>query len=210
MKRITSILCVLLLSFTSVFAQNESTSPDENIENANSYDKMSHQAGDQFIKITLAPVFPMNFPDFPSLFKKGAHQLSSGGMGAIGYNYFITKDINVGGQIGFGFNVTIGSHIFNYVPVLAGISYQPTFKRFEFPISLYVGFAWETYSNMCYFPGLIIKPTAGAYYKITPSWAVGLEAEYMFMPQFNKLYDKNSENHYGHFLDFAISARYYF
>lgn len=205
MKRFLPILCALILGTVPLCAQ--SVNSEENSPANFKYEL--NLKGDQYIRLSLAPTFPLNFPDFISLFKRNEHKLGIGGMGTLGYHYFLAKNLAVGFDAGFGFNVTIGSHIFNYVPLVATVTYQPSIGKFEIPITLGVGFAWETYANKNYFPGLYVKPEVGLHYRLDPSWSVGAEVSYVFMPQFMSLYG-GTENFYAHFLDLAISARYYF
>ena len=168
-----------------------------------------NQQGDQNIKLSLGVVFPMNFPDAESLFHADKHQLSIGGMGTLGYHYFLTGNIALGFDVGFGFNTTIGSHILNYVPVLFSATYQFAWKRLEFPVSLNAGFAWESYNNKNYFPGLVLRPEAGVHFRINENWSVGLEGAWMILPQFCEWYD-SGKNYTGHFFTLAAAARYYF
>lgn len=212
MKRFLLTICAACLFATSIFSQENLPNNPENDTNSSFVQTVR---GDQYLKISLAPIFPLNFPDFPSLFVKDAHQLSIGGIGNIGYHYFLNKYFAVGADVGFGFNVTIGSHVFNYVPVIATITFQPAFKKFEFPVTLGVGFAWESYSNHNYFPGLVVKPELGVHYRLAQSWSIGGDIAYMFMPQFMTIHkDKSTgygtENIFGHFALISVSARYYF
>lgn len=203
MKRFLPFMIVALLGVLPLSAQASDV-----VEEPAAFKYELNVKGDQYIRISLAPTFPMNFPDFPSLFVRNAHQLGIGGLGTLGYHYFILKDMAVGFDVGFGFNVTIGSHVFNYVPVVGTFTYQPCFGKFEIPLTIGVGFAWETYANKNYFPGLFVKPEIGLHYRLDPSWSVGGEVSYVFMPQFLALY--GGENAFGHFMNLAISARYYF
>ena len=151
----------------------------------------------------------MNFPDAESLFHTDKHQLSLGGVGTIGYHYFLTENIALGFDVGFGFNKTIGRHIFEYVPILFSATYQPVWKKLEFPLSLNIGFAWESCGTDNYFPGLAVKPEAGVHFRINESWSVGLEGSWMILPQFCEWYD-TGKNYTGHFFTLAAAARYYF
>ena len=73
-----------------------------------------------------------------------------------------------------------------------------------------LGFAWESFGGKNYFPGLVVKPEAGAMFRLTESWSLGLEASYLLMPQFSSWYNDNAENFAGQFLTFSVTARYHF
>ena len=113
----------------------------------------------------------------------------------------------VGGDAGFGFNITIGSNVFNYIPIIATATWQFQYKQWEFPLTAGIGFAWELYNGYLYWPGLILEAQAGAQYRIDSNWAAGGELTYMFMPQFNQDPAKTKA---GHFIDVTLLARYYF
>lgn len=164
-----------------------------------------NEPGDQFIKIGLMGVFPLNFGGSFPLFREG--QISTGGAGELGYHRFITKNFAAGLDISFGYNPTIGENIFTYVPIVLNATFQPIYKQFEFPITLGVGMAMESYLNRTYFPGLVLKGETGAFWRVTPSWSFGLEGEFWFMPQW---YSDSKYDDYGLFASFAISARYHF
>lgn len=207
MKRLLPLFCLAFLLAVPSFAQEQDEPEDDT---AYSFDL--NQKGDQYIRISLGASFPLNFNlsgNFLDLFIKNKHQLSTGGMGTLGYHYFLTPYLAVGGDAGFGFNVTIGSNILTYVPLMVSVTYQPTYRRFEFPITVGIGMVWETYANYNYFPGLVIKPEVGIHYRLSPSWSVGGELSWMYMPQF--AYHKNvSETYHGQFFTVVAAARYYF
>lgn len=161
-----------------VFAQSEEEEELPPIEY-----KLNRE-GDKVIRIGLSPSFPLNFPNPGALFSSD-RKMSIGGLGSLGYRYFITDDINLGVDVGFGFNVTIGSHVFNYVPVVGSVTWQPTVGNFEFPVSLGVGLSWHTYIGYTYFPGLILQPSAGVSYRVTSNWSLGADASLMVMPEFD-------------------------
>lgn len=215
MKRIAkmflaAMICGAVFGSGHLFAQNASETQDiqdrhENEEEVTVVYNTGNVPGDQNIKINLALTCPLSFGN---PFVDGKMKL--GGQASLGYHYFITPEISVGGDANFGFNVTIGANIFNYIPILATVTYTPHIKNFEFPVTLGVGFAWEMYSGRTYWPGLAIKPEIGVTYRISPSWSVGGEVSYLWLPQFNKLYNKDKENLFAQFVNLAVSARYYF
>ncbi len=199
-----------------VFSQNLDDEKDSEYEEDGNYDEdniyfeyESTMEGDQNIRLSLGAIAPLNFPDISTQFT-GEPQLNIGGIGFIGYHYFMTSKFSLGFDVGFGFNTTIGSHIFNYVPFLLSGTYQLVAGKFEFPFTLNIGFGWESYNGNNYFPGLVVKPEIGVQYRLTESWSFGLDASYMFMPEFAAWYDSNAKNYYGHFAILSLSAKYIF
>ncbi|WP_147615526.1 TP0733 family outer membrane beta-barrel protein [Treponema pectinovorum] len=203
MKKILLLLCSALFMMNYAFSQNSSTDDEE--KSGFSAEYKMNEPGDQFINIGLMVTFPLNFGGTFPLYRDG--QLSTGGAGLIGYHRFITSNFAVGFDISFGYNPTIGQNMFTYVPFTFCFTYQPTYKRFEFPISLGVGAAVESYLNRTYFPGFVLKPELGIFYRVTPSWSFGTKGNYLYMPQW---YSDSSKNDVGYFSSIVVAARYHF
>jgi hypothetical protein len=157
----------------------------------------ANQRGDQFLKINLMVDIPIR-PDIK--------HLQVGGTGTLSYMRFLNSNLMLGGELGFGYNVTVGSNVFTFVPMLFKASYQFTFKKFEFPVSLGVGMAFENYLTRTYF-GPAFKPEIGAYWRVVPEWSFGIHYGMYFLPQF---YSDTKYNYLGIIQDLGISGRYHF
>ena len=155
-------------------------------------------AGDQFIQLSAMPIFPFGFGD----------QLYVGGGLGLGYHRFITEHIAVGIDAMFGYNPTIGSNMFTFIPFSIGITYQPYIGHFEFPITLNVGAAVETYLQYNYFPGLFMKGDIGCFYRINENWSAGLQGSFIWLPQWIAK-DPEKSKHYCA-ATAAVCARYHF
>ena len=215
MKRIISLICIavagagLCLGAQDVYDEDEDIQDiQEQHENADDIQFIynSTQRGDQFIRLSLGLNMPLNFGN--PFTDDG--KLKLGALFNLGYHYFLNSYLAAGIDAGFGFNVTIGSNVLNYVPIMGTLTFQPSLGNFEFPLTAGVGFAWETYSNYTYWPALVLKAEAGVHYRITSSWSLGGDVGYLFMPQFTTLYGTSEKNWYGHFLGLSITGRYYF
>lgn len=231
MKKFFLILMAIFFSF-SLFAQEDAI-PDENenrIENStevesapetedeeieekepkrketfNPFVSQFNQRGDQYVKISLMGVFPLNFGgDFP-IYRDG--QIAFGGSGELGYHKFLLSWLALGFDIAFGYNPTLENNMFTWVPLFLTLTVQPTFWRFEIPITVGVGGAYETYMKYNYFPGFVFKPQLGVFFRISPGWSFGLETQFMVMPQTCKNSDRNFT---GLFQTLGVSARYHF
>jgi len=215
MKRFLVLFFALFLISPSAFAVEDEITTNEDIDQEKPEDEEAdiplkasmnmNEPGDQFIKISLMATFPLNFGGSFPLYKKG--QLSIGGAGSLGYHRFITNWWAWGIDVYFGYHPTIGENIFTYIPFVLDTTIQPTFKKFEFPLTVGVGFAMENYLSRTYFPGLILKGQAGVFYRVTPSWSFGTEGDFMYMPQW---YEDSKYNDYGLFASWALVARYHF
>lgn len=200
MKKFIAICCTVFLFSTAVFSQEQ-----DNDDDRFAVEYRMNEPGDQFINIGLMVTFPLNFGgDFP-LYREG--QLSTGGAGTIGYHRFLTSWFALGLDVSFGYNPTIGENMFTYVPFVFCFTVQPTIKKFEFPITMGIGAAVESYLNRTYFPGLTLKPEAGIFYRVTPSWSFGIKGNFMYLPQW---YEDSENNDHGNFSSVVIAARYHF
>ena len=208
MKKFIAICCTVFLFSTAVFSQEQDEDDDRF-----AVEYRMNEPGDQFINIGLMVTFPLNFGgDFP-LYREG--QLSTGGAGTIcrprcpciQVHRFLTSWFAVGLDVSFGYNPTIGENMFTYVPFVFCFTVQPTIKKFEFPITMGIGAAVESYLNRTYFPGLTLKPEAGIFYRVTPSWSFGIKGNFMYLPQW---YEDSENNDHGNFSSVVIAARYHF
>lgn len=198
MKRLLPLILLITLCCSGLYAQNADTITTDTPEPLYT----TNQMGDKYIKMSVSPTFPLGFFN-----QNGEVSMYIGGLFGLGFHIFLTDNFSVGGDAGFGFNITIGSNVFNYIPIIATATYQFQYKRWEFPLTAGIGFAWELYNGYMYWPGLILEAQAGAQYRIDSNWAAGGEISYMFMPQFNQDPAKSA---IGHFLDVSLVARYYF
>lgn len=220
MKRFAIFLAVCFLGLATVAAQTSlpktqftqadgNDDGDEYEEGEIYFDLGMNLPGDQFIKIALGINLPLNFPDLPSVFH-GDSKLKIGGIGTLGYHYFLSEKVALGVDLGFGFNISIGSHSFNTVPIVFTATYEPNLGKFSFPLTMGLGVAWESYNSKNYFPGLVLRPQVGCHYRLMESWTIGLETSYLFLPQFNAIHDSSAENRFGNFWSIDVVARYMF
>jgi hypothetical protein len=194
MKRV--LFLAVFFSCAFVFAQ-ESPGAEESPKEGGVFLFRTNQKGDQWIKIDLMVDIPLA-PD--------VNHLKVGGMGALGYHRFLNPFLAIGGDIGFAYNVTVGSNIFTFIPLMFKVTCQPVHGKFEFPISLGAGVAFENYIDRTYF-GVILKPEAAAYWRVLTEWSFGLRLGLYIMPQW---YSNSNYNYTGLLLDAGISGRYHF
>jgi hypothetical protein len=195
MKRILPLFCMLLLCIPAAFADN--SDQGDQYDDGSAYEYKMNGAGDQYIQISLMPSFPLNFEG----------QLYIGGAAQLGYRRFLTNWLAVGGDAMVGYNPTLGSNILNYWPVTACVMFQPSIWRLEFPISLGAGIAFETYQSRKYFPGFVLKPEVGIFYRFSESWSFGIGSSFLWLPEW---YSDSKYNFDGLFMTASLSARYHF
>lgn len=154
-----------------------------------------NQKGDQFIKIGAMVDISLR----PSL-----NQLKVGGSGTLGYMFFLTGNFAVGGDATFMWMPTVGKNMFTCIPLMAKVMYQFTLHKFEFPITLGIGGAFENYVDDTYF-SLIIKPEVGVFFRYSPSWSAGINVGCNLMPQWTK-----NSSYFGVIMDTGVTVRYHF
>lgn len=191
MKR---FICAFLFIFV-VTSLTFSQVPGDDYDDGYVYEQNGQ--GDQFIKINLGLLFPLNF--------KG--QLHNGGMIELGYYRFLNKWLCLGGEINASYNISIGNKILVTLPLYFGVGFQPSYNKFEFPIFINMGIAYETFANMDYFPSFAFKTTAGAFYRINEICSCGVNLMYQCLPQTSS---NKEERFAGNFFAISIGARYHF
>ena len=172
----------------------EDSDGDSYIEDEEFIYKMN-QKGDQFIKIGLMVDIPLH---------PATRQLKVGGSGTLGYMRFLNSNFALGGDASFAYMTTLGKNIFTCIPLMVKAMYQFSFHKFEFPITLGIGGAFENYIDETYF-GLIIKPEVGTFYRHSPDWSFGVNVSWNLMPQWTK-----ESSYFGVIMDAGITARYHF
>jgi len=194
MKRFFSLLIIFLTFSVFLFAQE---TDNNDITEDEVYVYASNGAGDQFLKINLGAIFPLNF--------KG--QLKTGGKASIGYFKFLTENLAVGGELGATYSISIGEKVLVMIPITLGVMYQPYIGNFEFPLFAEIGMANQTWQNMEIFPSFTAKLSAGAYYRITDSVSLGISTDFLWVPEWFK---DSSKNFNGLFETAEIGLRYHF
>ena len=155
-----------------------------------------NQPGDQFIILKLN----VDIPYVP--FGK----LLVGGSGTLGYQRFIVSGLTLGGDVSFGYSQTLGKNVFYFVPILFRAGWQFSAGKFEFPLSIGIGGAFENYLNSSYF-GLALHPDAAAFFRYDSSWSFGLHAGLYILPQW---YKNAQQNRTGIIQDIGLTVRYHF
>lgn len=186
MKRFLSIFTALLiLSGTVLTAQEQGDEYDDG------YVYTANGAGDNFLKLTLGGLFPLNF----------GKQLYVGGVAELGYYRFLSEWLAVGGEFSATYNLSIGKKTLVMLPITAGVLLQPSIGNFEFPIYINAGIGYETWQNLDYFPSFVLKASAGAYYRISDMISFGASTTFLMIPQAGKS---------GLFETAAVGIRYHF
>jgi hypothetical protein len=160
-----------------------------------------YSRGDKIFGISIGPILPMVFIHEDGGIKEG--NISVGGGGSLAYTYFLNGHLFLGGELGGMFAFTKAENALFIVPIGLRLGYQFILGSFEFPLSLMVGFAPQSYLEKNFF-GLFVKPSASAFWRFSPDWSFGLNAAWWWVPQWA------DRTVHGNFLELSITARYHF
>jgi len=215
--RLVFLLVLLPVCFT-LFAQEEGTDDEDEggagapIESDWSRIPTLYTWGDQNFCINLGLVIPLFFVEQNRGRQK--KQMNLGGMGSLGYNYFLGPHLFIGGELTGMFASTVGENMYYIVPIGFRVGYQFIVGRFEFPLYGVIGVAPQSYDQRSYL-GFFAKPAAGAYFRFNSDWSFGLGASYWWVPQWTSKIREGDNvsskiNIHGFFLEISLAVRYHF
>ena len=176
MKKILPAAALFLLVLPFLSFAEDSEGHDDEPPAIGTYDYKANGGGDQFLKIAIMPNFPLNF----------GKQMQIGGAAEIGYYRFLNSWFALGGELMAGYNPTLGSNVFTFVPITFGAVFQPV--------------AW---------PGFALKAEAAAFYRFSDGWSIGLGSDFLYLPEWHTT-TKNAKSDYGLFLTAFVAVRYHF
>jgi hypothetical protein len=137
----------------------------------------------------------------------GAANLSTGGSFSFSYQYFLLRGLAAGGTLSFAFNGTIGGQSIFTMPLGATVAYWWAKMPFEFSILGEAGGYLMRYHNT----GMIdpfFKAGAGAYWRLSSGWSVGLQSYLWFVPEIH--YGSYSNlSQYAGFVETSLAAVYH-
>jgi len=203
MYRAAAFLFIFLGVFGLLYAQDDSN-PDIETD-WDLYSPDLYVRGDQTFIISLATVFPLMFINNGELLENKVDP-PVGGTGSLTYNYYLNSRFFAGGEVGGKFLPTLGRNTVFFICLGARGGMHFIAGRFEFPINLSIGMAWQNLLNMGYY-GLYVKAGASAFFRATSEWSFGVTTQFGWFPQWTNDSKKNVD---GFFLDTMLSARYHF
>jgi hypothetical protein len=165
-----------------------------------------YSRGDQTFIISVGVMFPTVFVDSSGNLIDHNFSPPIGGTGSLAYNYFLGSHVSLGGEIGGMFSYTAGESTVFIIPIGFRAGYQFVVRRFEFPLTLTVGFAPQRYLNLGYF-GFFAKGGGSVYFRFSPEWSFGVNTNWFWLPQWTRDPAKDVQ---GNMVDLTIGFRYHF
>jgi len=188
MRKAGAFILILLFSFNLLYAQeDEPNGGDWDYYNIDNY---SH--GDQTFVISLLTIFPVVFYNKGSVMKNNFSP-PVGGTGSLSYNYFLTNNIFLGGEISGAFIPTISNNMYYGIFLGVRTGYQFYIWRLEFPLNITVGMAWHQYLNYKNY-SFSLKGGGAVYFRFNSEWSFGIHSNWYWIPQRT---DDPSKNVYG-------------
>jgi len=193
--------------------EEEEDAPDRDISIETDWDGyMSdlYSSGDQTFTISAGVIFPTVFYDYkPEVITHNWFPV--GGAGSLAYTRFLNSHFFLGIEIGVNVNLTLGQNNIFIVPIGVRTGWQFLLHRFEFPISLAVGIAPEKYLDYDYM-GMFVKLGASGFFRFSPEWSFGLNADWNWYPQWPRQNDspRPVKDIYANIVGVTLAARYHF
>jgi len=210
-------LALLLPVSFALFAQEEAEEEDEGgggttIESDWTRIPTRYTWGDQHFCINLGLGIPLFFVE--QSMGRQKNQMNLGGMGSLGYNFFLGPHWFIGGEIGGMFASTVGGNMYYIVPLGVRGGHQFILGRFEFPLYAVIGLAPQSHDERSYL-GFFAKAAAAGYFRFNTDWSFGLATSFWWVPQWTgktREGDRvtNSINIHGFFLEISLAVRYHF
>jgi hypothetical protein len=214
---LVTTLIVFLLCPAPVFAQSEDDGDwgDGDDDGGGEAPIESRWSGSYFDTFSKGDsVFNINIGGItPTVLSKGAASQfpTIGGTLSLVGSYFLSSKVFVGGGLYGMFISTIGENQLYVVPMGPHVGVQWIARRFEFPVSLMAGWAWQSYVGKLYF-GPIVKPQAAVLFRAFSNWSFGLALDWWFIPQIGVKSggSTNPQDVFANFLELKAVARYQF
>lgn len=141
----------------------------------------SFSLGDQIFGISAGGYFPLLLIN-PNTGTQGSPNQDIGGQVALQWNIYLNSFLSVGVETAYIFSNTPNDRTLSVWPIAIQISFAPRIGPFLIPIHFDVGIILDFYQGATQ-PSLLLRGGVGVYWFFDPSWAVGLDAEYYFVPQ---------------------------
>jgi hypothetical protein len=137
----------------------------------------------------------------------GVKNIDLGGSFSFAYQYFVARGWALGGKIAASFNSTIGGSSLFSLPLGFTASYWWSKLPFDFTLGGEAG-AYLMRENGKGMFGPFAKAGGAVYWRISPSWGVGLQTNLWFMPEIH-YGDYASLSQYGGFVETSLAAVYH-
>lgn len=137
--------------------------------------------GDQYFGIAAGGYFPLTLID-PVTGRSGSTNQDIGGQISLEWNIYLNSFFSLGAETAYIFANTPNDELLSLWPVVAQIGFAPRVGQFLIPVHFDVGIIFSYYDNSTKID-LLLRGGVGFYWFFNPSWGVGLDVDYYFVPQ---------------------------
>ncbi len=205
MKRLLILLLLCIVLPSMLLAQDE-------VESSN---PRQYDMGSQMFTFRAGPVVPALFfrpyqSDRLVTFPEEMN-MKTGGYGSIRYQGFLNKTVALGGELGYLFAYDIGDDLFTSVPFQAKLTYIPVQGTIELPLSIGLGFAYNSYNSLVdtSFLSLIATAEAGVSWYFREDWGITLGAGLQVIPEiYGTSHDYHDHTTIAGFMPITLSVTY--
>ena len=165
----------------------------------------TYEKGDQLISLGAGTTIP--------LFTFGGDaaatdpKLYTGGSFSVGYQYFLTHGLAIGGTLSTSFNKTYGGRDFLMAPLSIRTAYWWSLKDFDLAASMEFGVYFSKVSTETT-SGPFAKAGGGIYWRINNNWSLGLQTYYWFVPEIHTG-DYVDLTRFGNILEAGVLAAFH-
>lgn len=152
-----------------------------------------YEMGNQMFTFRAGPVIPAFFfrPFLSSsdgekfLVFPDAMHMKVGGYGSIRYQGFLNSTMALGGELGYLFAYDKGDELFTSVPFQAKLTYIPLQGTIEIPLSIGLGFSYNSYSGgeAPSFLSMLATLEAGVSWYFKDDWGITLGTGLQLIPE---------------------------
>lgn len=190
MRKLIMMIGLMVLAFT---AQAQTVGKDQ-----------LYSAGDISIRIGIGPFIPLYVHAFDfSNFSMSGMKVGFG-LG-LGVDVYLSNNFKLGGSIAFATSKGVNGNLSFLVPATMRIDWEFHALKFDFPIGVDVGLLFNRYRDL-FAINFLIRPHAGAFFNITRSWSVGIDAVFWVVPQI--VWDDLPKSRVGTFMEIVVAGRY--
>lgn len=165
----------------------------------------SYERGDQTISLAAGTSVPLF--TFGGDASTTESKIYTGGAFSLGYQYFLSHGLAVGGTLSSSFNRTWGGRSFFMIPLAFRTAYWWNFKYFEFCAAIELGGYLSRISEET-MVGPFAKAGGGAFWRINNDWSAGLQAYYWFVPEIHTG-EYADLTRFGNILEIGLLASYH-
>ena len=172
---VVCVVCIFIAQYSAAQSPPESTAVPT-VQNITPF-----SLGDQYFGINAGGYFPL-FLINPDINENADANQSIGGYGAFEWNIYLNEFFSIGAETAYLFSFTINRNTLSLWPTFVQFTFAPLIGQFLIPVHLDVGIVFAFLRDNVK-ADFALRGGVGFYWFFNPAWAVGINADYYFLPQ---------------------------